>query len=893
MTVTALYGLDRETVNRKFEWKRQQAVKREQSLFSVFDEPLTDEEQLLLQFIYAYMPLHDLADYDGAFFLRHVRQALHVRREMPWGASIPDEIFVNFVLPYRVNNENMDDSRQVIYTELADRVRLLPMVQAILETNYWCHERATYTGTDIRTVSPLTIMRTALGRCGEQSTLAVTALRSIGIPARQCYTPRWAHCDSNHAWVEAWADGQWHYLGACEPEPVLDEGWFRLPARRAMLVNTRVPADYNGPEEVCSSHPWYTEINMLDRYAPVQPVTVYTVDEQGERLPAEVQFQLYNAAEFYPLVTMRTDSTGRAQLTTGYGDLLIHARAGQRWGETFCYAAVESEITVTLSTAAFAEGSMHWEMVPPPAPPVDEGPVVLIADKQKHEQRIEECIAVRAAYETAFLTEEEAGTLAASLNLPADRLWTILQTARGNGRELTAFLEETAPENRQLALRMLESMRPKDWQDTFRPVLHDHLTGSRSYVMYTGQQELFDRYVLCPRVHFEMLAAYREYFQSLWSSEEQADYRLNPQQLAADLQAGIRLYNDVDRYAGMATPAGAHRLGVMDALSRDMMFVAAARSLGIPARLEPLQLYPQYWQDGSWQEAGFAPHSEAEEVSGYRSPGIAEDAANDIQISHPAAAREQSSRFSGKGQVILRLSADDAEEEAGYYRNFTLARLEDGVYRTLHFPYGEKEICSKPHEVVPGDYRLTTGTRLSDGSVAGRFTFFHVYPEQTTEVELVFRRQQMMMPLISCPLPDSVIDRLPGTEPDAAHPAGSIIAWLELEREPTKHLLREWSEQSEEWAGWGGPLYVFTANAQDQERIPTDRLPERMHMLVDDRLHALTGLKEVLEQVRGEQRPIVLVIDSHRQIRYCQQGYKLGTGNELLQVLGQLHAETE
>ena len=44
----------------------------------------------------------------------------------------------------------------------------------------------------------------------------------MGIPARQIYTPRWAHCDDNHAWVEVWVDGSWHFLGACEPEETLD-----------------------------------------------------------------------------------------------------------------------------------------------------------------------------------------------------------------------------------------------------------------------------------------------------------------------------------------------------------------------------------------------------------------------------------------------------------------------------------------------------------------------------------------------------------------------------------------------------------------------------------------------------------------------------------------------
>ena len=42
----------------------------------------------------------------------------------------------------------------------------------------------------------------ALGE--EESAFLVSALRSVGIPARQVYVPRWSHCGDNHArssWV--------------------------------------------------------------------------------------------------------------------------------------------------------------------------------------------------------------------------------------------------------------------------------------------------------------------------------------------------------------------------------------------------------------------------------------------------------------------------------------------------------------------------------------------------------------------------------------------------------------------------------------------------------------------------------------------------------------------
>ena len=111
--------------------------------------------------------------------------------------------------------------------------------EAILAINAWNAEQVCYRATDGRTISALGAQRSGFGRCGEESTFAVNALRAVGIPARQVYTPRWAHCDDNHAWVEAFCDGAWHYLGACEPEPELDRGWFTGAASRALLVHSR------------------------------------------------------------------------------------------------------------------------------------------------------------------------------------------------------------------------------------------------------------------------------------------------------------------------------------------------------------------------------------------------------------------------------------------------------------------------------------------------------------------------------------------------------------------------------------------------------------------------------------------------------------------------------
>ena len=142
--------------------------------FEVIDaEGLTSEERNVLMFLYAYMPVGDITDYSGEFYLENVRSSFATREETTWGKSIPDEVFRHFVLPVRVNNEALDRSRMIFHDELMPRLEGLSMYDAVLEVNHWCHEKANYQPSDARTSSPLATVKTAYGRCGEESTFLV------------------------------------------------------------------------------------------------------------------------------------------------------------------------------------------------------------------------------------------------------------------------------------------------------------------------------------------------------------------------------------------------------------------------------------------------------------------------------------------------------------------------------------------------------------------------------------------------------------------------------------------------------------------------------------------------------------------------------------------------
>ena len=67
------------TVNDDFR-SRRDSVKSVAMHTEIFDRDLTPEQRSALEFLYAYMPLPDVTDYSGEFFIRRIRLLLPARK---------------------------------------------------------------------------------------------------------------------------------------------------------------------------------------------------------------------------------------------------------------------------------------------------------------------------------------------------------------------------------------------------------------------------------------------------------------------------------------------------------------------------------------------------------------------------------------------------------------------------------------------------------------------------------------------------------------------------------------------------------------------------------------------------------------------------------------------
>ena len=502
-------------------------------------------------FLLDNMSSADKVIYPEQFWKDNVSKTLEVREMMGWKISERD--FKYFVLPLRVNNENLDDFRTVWADSLCARVQGMTMEQAILEINHWCHEMATYAPSDARTSSPLATIRKGLGRCGEESVLTVSALRAVGIPARQVYTPRWAHTDDNHAWVEAISDdGKWHFIGACEPEPKLDMAWFNAPVSRAMLLHTKVfGKDYDGPEEVIQKTPAYTEINVTANYVPVAKRVVTVVDESGNPVEgAEVSFKIYNYAEFYTVATYRTDQRGQSSLTTGKGDMLVMASKDGRFG---IGKTLSDSIEIALDKISGQRYSFDFDIVPPAENPIP-----------------------------SSATEEEIAENKARFEKENQ-----MREARPKGNQAVIYsFWELADSSARIPLYsgIMQSLSAKDMNDVTLDVLTDALGHA---------EEPFNKYVHCPRIEMEFLYPF---FAEIGQGLEFQ----SPSEIAKWVDGNIAVDSTDNPQRLRIPPVFVWRSRLADPLSKDIFFVALCRTKGFEARIDEATGKAQYREGEEW-----------------------------------------------------------------------------------------------------------------------------------------------------------------------------------------------------------------------------------------------------------------------------------------------------
>ncbi|MCB5387496.1 transglutaminase domain-containing protein [Blautia glucerasea] len=784
---------------------------------------------LAMKYLYVTAPYSDLVNYSFEDIQDFAGHGLFLYNTLERVKELPEEMFLNYILDHRVNEEEVLPCRTLFWNELKDRIEGKNAKDAAIEVNYWCAEEATYHSGDDRTLPALTVYRRGYGRCGEESVFLVNALRSVGIPARQVYVPRWSHCDDNHAWVELWCDGKWYFTGACEPLMILNKGWFTNASSRAMMVHSRLfdlfPAE---GEDVIGKEGAAVMLNQTARYAKVKTVSVKVLDKTGAPVKgAQVQFQVLNMGEYFPIAKAETDENGTVSLVTGLGSVRVLAFLPGMEG--FAQADLDTralgEISLTLTGEAVeAEDWRAVDVIAPVDTPVN-------PDMPTPEQKAE---GTRRMNEANKIRKEKKEN------------WV--------NPELTAFL--AGEDEKELRQAMVDVLSEKDHTDCVCNVLEEHLEYGKVYakeyrdlVLNANGYNLYINYVLNPRVEDELLRPYRKEILSFFTDEQKAAFRVNPAEIWNYIQTHIVAYPDNERETVMETPYECLVSGIGTQRSQKVLFVAIARTLGIPARLNPDNKVMEYWAMDH-----FVPVLKQQE---------------------------------GGAVLILKKEADAVWN---YYQNWTMGRLVGNEYVSLNLTGRSWEGDTLELALILGTYRIITTNRLPNGNQFAWEKTFIIKEGEKLEETLHLREAQLGDMLERISLPEFKVKDADGNQvtcADLTKGGKKILMWLEESQEPTEHILNEMLEHAEKFHKFENSI-SFMIRTQEAKQDPLLAKVLKIFPNVSVYYDSFEENIELLGRrmyVDPDKLPLILVTNGESVGIYATSGYNVGTGDMLIRIM--------
>ncbi|WP_195988383.1 transglutaminase-like domain-containing protein [Clostridium sp. D53t1_180928_C8] len=797
---------------------------------------LNENQRILMEFVYSNMPISDAVDYEFDLFLEFVNHGIFLRENISWCKELEDKIFLTYILDYRVNDEGIEACRRKFFDLIFPRIENKEILEVIIETNYWCAENGTYSLTDDRTISALGFYNSGFGRCGEESVFVTNVFRSIGIPARQIYAPKWAHCDDNHAWVEVYVNGSWKFLGACEPEPILNRGWFTNASSRAMLVHSKV---YNDTikDNIIEKEGAVTFINNTLSYALGRVFTIEVINENNNPIKdVKIEVQLLNMSYFQSVATLHINNEGQAQLALGYGDILLSVSRGNSLKEVIVSTKENEKVTVVLDK----ENKIYdnWNQINLKVPKDYPMHFSKLEDEEKEEnfKRIKRAKEIREERVNKEYKEELYKNL--------KDIEDTLKESKGNIKEIVKFLE--IGDNLGLRKKIVLSLNNKDLRDIKAKVLEEALNYSMKYKEIYNE-DVFINYIVSPRAYNENLSCYREYIESYFSIEEKKKLKSDIKLVWSYIENKISSCEEREYRALYTTPVGVLKLRKANLISKKILFIAICRTLGIATRLNPIDKELEYYINGKFKKV----------ISG--------------------------DEKQGKVKLL------NLENKWTYFNNITISKLINNSYEVLDLSkinWNEKCIELSLKE---GEYKIITSNRSLNGNLFAYEYCFKIKEYEEKEIKLRLRYIAIKDMIESNKLEEfKVYDKennvVLGSE--LTKNEVNILIWLEEGQEPSEHILNEVLQNISEFKKIDSKIkfivkdkYAFN-NKTFKNVI---NLLENKEIYYDDFTENVETIARRM-YVDSDKLPLVLMTNKSLNGIYASSGYNVGLGELLINV---------
>jgi hypothetical protein len=311
------------------------------------------------------------------------------------------------------------------------------------------------------------------------------------------------------------------------------------------------------------------------------------------------------------------------------------------------------------------------------------------------------------------------------------------------------------------------------------------------------------------------------------------------------------------------SPVGVWNMRVADPHSRDIFFVAGARAVGIPARIDEVTGKKQYQMAGKWYDVDF---------------------------------EATATRNAPQGRLKATFEPSRFIDNPMYYSHFTISKIVNGRLQLLGYPEEGvtwQSLLKDGAILDAGDYLLMTGTRMADGSVLSHMTFFTIKDKRTTTIAFVQRESDEKLQVIGDFNSENLFYDLAEERTRSLLSSTGrgyyIIAVIAPGSEPTNHFLRDVMPYKSEFEKWGQKMVLLFRDRDEAGRFVND-FPELPSTVVwgtdiDDKIYneIVTNMK-----LQNPNRPLILVADTFNRVVFVSQGYSISLGEQLVKVIKQL-----
>ena len=543
----------------------------------------TSEQGVAARFLLDNLPPADSLAMSAADLRENLEYAFLARETLPWGKTVPPEIFLHYVLPHRVSQEPFEPHRAMLYRELAPLCATAgSMEEALSRVGAWCAARAEYRPTSRRDLGVLSILDAGYGRCEETNILFMAAARAVGLPVRQALVPWWQHADGNHAWVEAWTPDGWKFLESGTEFTELKRTWFASEAPRMPKVAAHVFGRGQGAD-IYRTGPGYSLADSTAAYVRPVSVRVRVTDTDGAPVQGrDVFFSVCSLGALRPVTKAATDDRGWARTTLGPGVFFVSCAADQGLSWTMLDTGNRTECDLAADVSAPLPAALTFAYPRPSGEAFDATPAPALAAVRK---------------------ERAERWLPLLKSLPAP-LSGRLATAGGKTPGWLRLLHAGPPS--PWIRPMIENLDDKDLLQADPEAMvreMERAVTARKAAESAGlayDDDTFVRYVLSPRLHLEPWSPWRgelgpwlDASAGLPLDEKIALVRraISPLKLLPRNLFGPPLTPAQTRAAGFcATP-----------WDKGVLATAALRCLGVPARYRPDFGGLDYYDGNGWR----------------------------------------------------------------------------------------------------------------------------------------------------------------------------------------------------------------------------------------------------------------------------------------------------